>query len=134
MSFFFRISNYPEHVLFQSDYFFGTATFSETDIFRSRYFLKTVTFLIVLRSQFHSIFTWKDIRSSSILWFGLTLKFPNSLLLKIAKKLTNLNTECVTNVTFWEVGSNCDILKQAWKNNPNEFHSTLCSNVPMRIC
>ena len=62
--------------------------------------MKTVTFLIVLRNQFHSIFTWKDIRSLSILWFGLTLKCPNSLWLKIAKSVLNLNTECVTNIIF----------------------------------
>ena len=35
---------------------------------------------------------------------------------------------------FWEVGSYYDMFKQAWENNPNEFHSTLCSDVAMRIC
>ena len=41
-----------------------------------------------------------------------------------SKKRISFNTGCVTNVTFSEVGSNCDIFKQASENNPNEFCST----------
>ena len=35
-----------------------------------------------------------------------------------SKKRISFNTGCVTNVTFLEGGSNCDIFKQASENNP----------------
>ena len=59
-SFFFRISNYSEYVLFRSGAFYGQLLFQKRNLFRGRYFLIQSLFLVVLRNQFHSIYTWKD--------------------------------------------------------------------------
>ena len=59
-SFFFRISNYSEYVLFRSGAFYGQLLFQKRNLFRGRYFLIKSLFLVVLRNQFHSIYTWKD--------------------------------------------------------------------------
>ena len=80
--YYFRISNYSKstfskHTVLLNSYFFGK------NLFRSRYLLRTVPFSekLVLRNQLHCIYTWKDF--PSILGVGLTLKFFNSLSLKI---------------------------------------------------
>ena len=65
--FFFRISNYSEHVLFRkqvllpNSHFFRRSTFLAAAIS-----WKQSLFVIVLRNQFHSIYTWKDFPLTSI--------------------------------------------------------------------
>ena len=93
-SFFFRIKNYSEHLLFRSGYFFRTATFSGEELFlRADISWKQSLFLIVLRNQFHSIYTWKGFPLVSIhslkyaIWSDLTLKSLDALLLKIWKNV-----------------------------------------------
>ena len=47
----------------------------------------------------------------------------------------NFNTGCATNVTFYEVGSNCSIFKQDFENRSTESHSISGSkDVAMKIC
>ena len=60
---------------------------------------------------------------------------PQFFIAEDSKQRINFNIDCVTNVTFQEVGSNCGIFKQASENSPKEFRSTLGSkDVAMRIC
>ena len=86
-SLFSRISNYLEHVLFRRSVYSEQLLLQRRNLFRGRYFVKKSLFLIVLPNLFYSILTWKDFHklasiSLSIVWLGLTLKFPISLLLK----------------------------------------------------
>ena len=67
-----------------------------------------------------------------MVWFDFEI--PQSFIVENSKKSINFNTGCVTNVTFLEVGSNCDIFKQTSENNPDDFRSTCGSkDVAMRI-
>ena len=54
-SFFSRISNYSEYVLFRSSAYSEQQLFQKRNFFRDRYFLQKSLFLIVLLNQFHSI-------------------------------------------------------------------------------
>ena len=62
----------------------------------------------------------------SIVWLGLSLKFPNPLLLKIAKQRINLNS--ITNVSFWGPGSSFDIFKQLSKSSQYHLWFKRCCN------
>ena len=48
-------------------------------------------------------------------------EIPQSFIVENSKQRINFNTGCVTNMPFWELGSNFGIFKQAWKNSPNGF-------------
>ena len=58
---------------------------------------------------------------------------PQSFIVENSKQRINLNTVCVTNVTF-QVSNNSGIFKQALENSPNEFRG-ICGlkDVAMRI-
>ena len=64
-------------------YFLGAGTSSEQLLFQKKNYLtagifwKQSLFLIVLRNQFHSIYTWKDISLTSIHSFKYTMIRPN---------------------------------------------------------
>ena len=97
MSYFFRISNYLEHVIFGSRQFIQTATFSEKKstfleaawrcytkqqlgkhtkhLHGSRYSLRTITFSekLILHNQLRSISTWKDFPLAIICSFKYTM-------------------------------------------------------------
>ena len=106
-----------EWVIIQHMYFFVTGSSSERllfqkmNFFRSMYFLKRVIFfLIVLRKQFYSIYTWKDCPLTSIHSFKYSIvwsdfEIPQSFIVGNSKQRINFNTGCVTNVSFWEFGS-----------------------------
>ena len=120
-SFFSRISNYSEYVLFRSRYLFWTPTFSQEEP-RSRYFLKTVTFSekLVLRKQFHRIYTSKSFPLTSIHSFKYSMvrsdfEIPQPFIVENSKQRINFN--CVKNMAFWEP-ANFGIFKQTSKNSP----------------
>ena len=92
--YFFKVSTSSEQLLFQKKNFF-----------LSKYFLKTFTFSIVLRTQFHSIYDWKDFQLTNIHSFKCTMVWSNfeihqSFIVENTKQRIKFSTGCVTNVTF----------------------------------
>ena len=60
---------------------------------------------------------------------------PQSYIVENRNQPINLNTGCVTNVTFQEVGCNCGIFKQFLQNILNEFRSICGSkDVAIKFC
>ena len=95
-------------------YFFEATAFSEQLLFQKRCFLragislKQSLFLIVLRNQFHSIYTWTGFPLTSIYSFKYTMvwsdfEIPRFFIIKNSKKRINFNAGYVTNVTFWKL-------------------------------
>ena len=95
-------------------YFFEATAFSEQLLFQKRCFLragislKQSLFLIVLRNQFHSIYTWTGFPLTSIYSFKYTtvwsdFEIPRFFIIKNSKKRINFNAGYVTNVTFWKL-------------------------------
>ena len=116
-SFFFRISNYSEYVLFRSGAFCGQLLFQKRNLFRGRYFLIKSLFLLVLRNQFHSIYTWKDLTSIHFFKHSMvrsSFEIPQFFIVENSKQPINFNS--VTNVYFWKPGSNFGIFKRPSKS------------------
>ena len=95
-------------------YFFEATAFSEQLLFQKRCFLragiswKQSFFLIVLRNQFHSIYTWTGFPLTNICSFKYTMvwsdfEIPRFFIIKNSKKRINFNAGYVTNVTFWKL-------------------------------
>ena len=101
-------SGRPRDVIFPSGYFFRTATFSEEELFQEQICLeKRHFFLIVLRNQFHSIYTLKGFPLTIIHSFKCSMvrsdfEILQSFIVENSKQRINFNTGCVTNVSFWE--------------------------------
>ena len=71
----------------------------------------------------------------SILRFGLILKFPDPLLLKIAKNILISIQDVLQIGLFWKLEAIVIYLNKLRKKNPDEFRSTRCSKyVAMKIC
>ena len=109
---FSRIPSCLEQLLPSYNYFLEDA-FAEKSHF----------FLIVLRNQLHRIYTWKDYTWTNIHSFKYSmvrsyLEIPQSFIFEKSKQLINLNTGCVLNVSFWELGGSFIIFKQASENSP----------------
>ena len=83
MCFFEEGINSSEELLFQKKKFL-----------RSRYSLKNSFFLIVLRNQFHIIYTWKDFTLTSIHSFKY-FEVPQTFIVENSKQSINFNTGCV---------------------------------------
>ena len=45
-------------------------------------------------------------------------EIPRSFLVENSEQRIHFNTGCVTNMSFWELGSNFGIFKQASENSP----------------
>ena len=61
-------------------------------------------------------------------------EMPQFFMIENSKKRIKSQYRMCYKYNFWEVGSYYDTFKKTWEHNPNEFHSTLCSDVAMRIC
>ena len=62
-------------------------------------------------------------------------EIPQTFIVENSKQGINFNTGYVTNVTFQEVGGNCNVSKRASENGPNELRSTCGSkDAAVRIC
>ena len=114
--FFSRISNYSEYVLLPNSYFFRKRTFLGVGIS-----WKKSLFLIVLRNQFHSIYTWKEFTLTNIHSFEYSMvsslfEIPQFLIDENSKQ--RINFIRVTHMSFWEPVSTFGIFKQASKNSP----------------
>ena len=125
---FSRISNIHNMYFFEA----GT-TNSEHLLFRSRNFLKTVTFSekLVQRKHLHSIYTWKDFPLNSMHFFKYSMvrsdfEIPQPFIVESSEQHINFN--CVTNMSFWEPGSNFGIFKQTSKNSPYHLWFKRCCN------
>ena len=99
--YFFEVGTSSEQPLFQK------FLVQKKNFFRSRYFLKRVAFSgkLVLRDQFHSIYTWKDFSLTNIYSFKYImiwkdLEIPLLFIVENSKQCINFNIGCVTNVFF----------------------------------
>ena len=62
-------------------------------------------------------------------------EIPKIFIVENSKQGINFNTGYVTNMTFQEVGGNCNESKRASENGPTESRSTCGSkDAAMRIC
>ena len=62
-----------------------------------------------------------------MVWFDFEI--PQFFFDETRKQRINLNTGCVKNVTFQEVGSNFGIFKQALKNSPSGLFFEACLKI-----
>ena len=116
-------------------YFFEAVFILNSCFFRRGTFLgagiswKKSLFLIVLRNQFQSIYTWKEFLLTSIHSFKYSMvrsdfEIPQSFIVENNKQRINFNS--VTNVSFWKPGSNFGIFKHPSTSSPYHLWFKRC--------